>query len=151
MPPAACRLLDATCSHAGVFAPHSDCACPCTELCSLGSLLVAQPKCIFCIRAHTAPLHRLHCHPPPSFLRPSLLQVAVLGLPWEYTHADVRALLEAAAEAEGTQPSEAGVQHVEVAYREDGKSEVGAWGLVGDSLLATATLLRESACGSVLT
>jgi hypothetical protein len=52
------------------------------------------------------------------------LQVAVLGLPWEYTSADVRALLEAAAEADGAAPAEAGVEHVEVAYRDDGKSEV---------------------------
>jgi hypothetical protein len=53
-----------------------------------------------------------------------LLQVAVLGLPWEYTAAYVRALIEAAAEADGAQASEAGVEAVEVAYREDGKSEV---------------------------
>jgi hypothetical protein len=52
------------------------------------------------------------------------LQVAVLGLPWEYTAADVRALIEAAAEADGAQANEAGVDAVEVAYREDGKSEV---------------------------
>jgi hypothetical protein len=48
----------------------------------------------------------------------------VLGLPWEYTAADVRALIEAAAEADGAQANEAGVEAVEVAYREDGKSEV---------------------------
>jgi hypothetical protein len=53
------------------------------------------------------------------------LQVAVLGLPWEYTAADVRALIEAAAEADGTRAAEAGVEAVEVAYRDDGKSEVG--------------------------
>jgi hypothetical protein len=52
------------------------------------------------------------------------LQVAVLGLPWEYTAADVRALIEAAAEADGALASEAGVEAVEVAYRDDGKSEV---------------------------
>lgn len=50
----------------------------------------------------------------------------MLGLPWEYTSADVRALLEAAAEADGAAPAEAGVEHVEVAYRDDGKSEVRA-------------------------
>jgi len=49
----------------------------------------------------------------------------VLGLPWEYTAADVRALIEAAAEADGTRAAEAGVEAVEVAYRDDGKSEVG--------------------------
>lgn len=54
-----------------------------------------------------------------------LPQIAVLGLPWEYTSADVRALLEAAAEAEGRSAADAGVEYVEVAYRDDGKSEVG--------------------------
>jgi hypothetical protein len=61
----------------------------------------------------------------------------VLGLPWEYTGADVRALLEAAAESDGAPPADAGVEHVEVAYRDDGKSEVrgccsvfvGLWGV----------------------
>lgn len=48
----------------------------------------------------------------------------MLGLPWEYTAADVRALIEAAAEADGATASDAGVEAVEVAYREDGKSEV---------------------------
>lgn len=49
----------------------------------------------------------------------------MLGLPWEYTAADVRALIEAAADADGAPPADAGVDNVEVAYREDGKSEVG--------------------------
>jgi hypothetical protein len=53
------------------------------------------------------------------------LQVAVLGLPWEYTDADVCALLEAAAEADNAPPNDAGVERVEVVYRDDGKSEVG--------------------------
>lgn len=50
--------------------------------------------------------------------------MAVLGLPWEYTAADVCELIEAAAIADGDQPGEAGVEAVEVAYRDDGKSEV---------------------------
>lgn len=49
----------------------------------------------------------------------------MLGLPWEYTAADVCALLEAAAEADNAPPNDAGVERVEVAYRDDGKSEVG--------------------------
>jgi hypothetical protein len=48
----------------------------------------------------------------------------VLGLPWEYTAADVRALIEAASEADGAPAADAGVEAVDVAYREDGKSEV---------------------------
>lgn len=58
--------------------------------------------------------------------------VAILGLPWEYTSADARALLDAAAveedgAAEGGVSGGEGscVEKVEVAYREDGKSEVG--------------------------
>ncbi|KAF6262589.1 hypothetical protein COO60DRAFT_598684 [Scenedesmus sp. NREL 46B-D3] len=58
---------------------------------------------------------------PDNHISFSCKQVAVLGLPWEYTAADVRALIEAAAEADGAQASEAGVEAVEVAYREDGK------------------------------
>jgi hypothetical protein len=54
--------------------------------------------------------------------------VAVLGLPWEYTAADVRALIEAAAEADGAPAADAGVEAVEVAYRDNGKSEVGGFG-----------------------
>eukprot|EP00877_Chromochloris_zofingiensis_P003178 jgi/Chrzof1/12861/Cz07g10020.t1 len=56
--------------------------------------------------------------------------VAILGLPWEYTSADARALLDAAAveedgAAEGGVSGGEGscVEKVEVAYREDGKSE----------------------------
>lgn len=41
----------------------------------------------------------------------------------------MRALLEAAADADGApSPSDAGVDHVEVAYRDDGKSEVRTLG-----------------------
>lgn len=58
----------------------------------------------------------------------------MLGLPWEYTSSDVRALLEAAAEADGAAPADAGVEHVEVAYRDDGKSEVGAGNCVCEFL-----------------
>ncbi|KAF8056254.1 hypothetical protein HT031_006442 [Scenedesmus sp. PABB004] len=60
---------------------------------------------------------------PDNHISFSCKQVAVLGLPWEYTKDDVRALIEAAAEAEGQPPAEAGVEAVEVAYRDDGKSE----------------------------
>ncbi len=42
------------------------------------------------------------------------MQVCVLGLPWEYSARDVRALLEGAGH----------VERVEVLYRNDGKSEV---------------------------
>lgn len=48
----------------------------------------------------------------------------MLGLPWEYTAADVCELIEAATVADNDPPGEAGVEAVEVAYREDGKSEV---------------------------
>ncbi|WIA42620.1 hypothetical protein OEZ86_008593 [Tetradesmus obliquus] len=60
---------------------------------------------------------------PDNHISFSCKQVAVLGLPWEYTAADVRALIEAAAEADGATAAETGVEAVEVAYREDGKSE----------------------------
>jgi uncharacterized membrane protein YgcG len=77
--------------------------------------------------------------------------VAVLGLPWEYTSADVRALLEAAAEADGSAPSDAGVEHVEVAYRDDGKSEVGVlvysvflWVLLHGFLLVLVGLVADA-------
>lgn len=52
----------------------------------------------------------------------------VLGLPWEYTASDVRHLMQAAVEAEMPDADNC-IQTVEVAYRDDGKSEVGA-GLV---------------------
>lgn len=45
-------------------------------------------------------------------------QVCILGLPWEYTAKDVRALLEGAGH----------VDKVQVLYRPDGKSEVGGQG-----------------------
>eukprot|EP00775_Hariotina_reticulata_P008114 gene8114-8308_t len=60
---------------------------------------------------------------PDNHISFSCKQVAVLGLPWEYTAADVRALIEAAAEADGDSAADAGVEAVEVAYRDDGKSE----------------------------
>jgi hypothetical protein len=61
----------------------------------------------------------------------------VLGLPWEYTAADVCALIQASVEAEAP-AMEKCVQAVEVAYREDGKSEVskdtGCGGTGGNDL-----------------
>lgn len=74
---------------------------------------VGEKLLFFCQLAVVYPSHLL-----------LLLQVAVLGLPWEYTAADVCELIEAAGLADGDQPGDAGVQAVEVAYREDGKSEV---------------------------
>lgn len=77
-----------------------------------------QPCCA--VSCHAILCHEISC----CVMLLDHVQVAVLGLPWEYTSADVRALLEAAAEADGAAPAEAGVEHVEVAYRDDGKSEV---------------------------
>ena len=59
----------------------------------------------------------------PLLLLSLISQVEVLGLPWEYTAADVRALIQASVEAEAPAMDNC-VQAVEVAYREDGKSEV---------------------------
>jgi hypothetical protein len=90
------------------------------SMCTSASVCVQQGHCLLCVRPGTA------CGTAAlsATAAADYVQVAVLGLPWEYTSGDVRALLETAAEAAGLAPEEAGAETVAVAYREDGKSEV---------------------------
>lgn len=106
------------------FSCRQVCVCMlCTvyvSMCASASVCVQQGHCLLCVRPGTA------CGTAAlsATAAADYVQVAVLGLPWEYTSGDVRALLETAAEAAGLAPEEAGAETVAVAYREDGKSEV---------------------------